>query len=91
MKKLKLHDEKQFARQFGQYIAAGVGPDDIEQMYAGAHKAIRADPEHKKTAKPRPEKQKRWGRKKFTLAQRKDRVRQKLASFQKKKAANVNN
>jgi len=83
--------KKKFAKQFASYIAAGVGADDIEQMYAAAHKAIRADPEHKKTEKKKPEKQKRWGRKKFNQAQRKDRVRQKLASFQKKKAANVNN
>jgi len=91
MKKLKAQDDKKFNRQFGKYIAAGVGADDIEQMYAAAHKSIRADPEHKKTAKPKPEKQKRWGRKKFNIAQRKDRVRQKLASFQKKKAATVSN
>jgi len=62
----------------------------LKKMYAAAHKAIRADPEHKSTAKPKPEKQKRWTRKKFTLAQRKDRVRQKLASFQKKMAATNN-
>jgi len=91
MKKLKLQDEKKFNKQFGKYVAAGVGPDDIEKMYANAHKAIRADPTHKKSEKPKPQKQKRWNRKKFTQAQRKDRIRQKLASFQKKKAANVNN
>jgi len=90
MRKLKEQDEKQYQKHFSRYIAQKIGPDDIEKMYASAHKAIRADPEHKSTAKPKPEKQKRWNRKKFNLAQRKDRVRQKLASFQKKMAANNN-
>jgi len=90
MRKLKDQDEKQFQKQFSKYVTAGVGPDDIEKMYAAAHKAIRADPEHKSSAKQKPEKQKRWNRKKFNLAQRKDRVRQKLASFQKKMAATNN-
>jgi len=57
----------------------------LKKMYANAHKAIRANPEHKKReSKPKPEKQKRWNRKKITNSQRKDRIRQKLDSFAKK-------
>lgn len=44
MKDLKEDDEDQFKRQFGRYIRAGVGPDDMEDMYAAVHKAIRSDP-----------------------------------------------
>eukprot|EP01083_Nonionella_stella_P152053 486873_1 len=36
--------EGAFEKQFGKYVEAGVGPDDLEQLYKDAHIAIRADP-----------------------------------------------
>uniref|UniRef100_A0A672J7X5 60S ribosomal protein L5-like n=1 Tax=Salarias fasciatus TaxID=181472 RepID=A0A672J7X5_SALFA len=52
----------------------------VEEMYKKAHAAIRADPKHVK--KPKKDiKKKRWNRAKLSLAQRKDRVAQKKASF----------
>ena len=44
MRKLKEEDEKIYERQFSKYIEAGVGPDDLEDMYSKAQAAIRADP-----------------------------------------------
>lgn len=86
MKKLQEEDEEKFKRQFSKYIEAGIGPDDLEELYASVHKKIREDPTHKSTAKPKPEKQKRWNKKKRNLAQRKDRIRQKIESYQRKMA-----
>ena len=52
-------------------------------MYKKCHEAIRKDPSH--IAKPKREgKVKRWNRAKMSFAQRRDRVKQKKASYLKK-------
>uniref|UniRef100_A0A1D5QQN2 Large ribosomal subunit protein uL18 n=1 Tax=Macaca mulatta TaxID=9544 RepID=A0A1D5QQN2_MACMU len=52
----------------------------MEEMYKKAHAAIRENPVYEK--KPKKEvKKKRWNRPKMSLAQKKDRVAQKKASF----------
>lgn len=86
MKQLQGDDEDAYKKQFSKYIANGVTSESIEAMYKKCHAAIRADPEHKSSLKKRPEgyKQKRWTRKSFNLAQRKDRVKQKKESYLKK-------
>merc|ERR1711970_1527169 len=54
--------------------------EEDEDMYKKAHAAIRENPVHEK--KPKKEvKKKRWNRAKLSLAQRKDRVAQKKASY----------
>lgn len=61
----------------------------IEGIYKNAHAAIRADPtQQKKEEKAPPAKKKRWNRRKLTLAERKDRIKQKKASFLEKIEAN---
>ena len=83
MQTLADDDDEAFKKQFSQYIKNGVTPDNIEGIYKKVHEAIRADPEHK----PKPKKEvkvKRWNRAKMSLAQKKDRVKQKKASFLKK-------
>ncbi|XP_013387289.1 60S ribosomal protein L5 [Lingula anatina] len=83
MRKLEEEDEDAFKRQFSQYIREGVTADSIEEVYKKAHAAIREDPERK----PGPEKdikKKRWNRSSMSLAQRRDRVKQKKASYLKK-------
>jgi len=85
MKSLKEEDPETFNARFGDYVKAGVKPDDVEKLWAKVHAAIRADPSHKK--KERKEAVKKHPSKKAvrrTLAQRKDRIRQKLASKAKK-------
>jgi len=89
MKKCQEDDDGSYEKQFSQYIAAGVGADDLEDMYEAAHKAIRANPSiargatelgsfgTRSGAKPTIVK-KRFSRKRSSLAQRKDRIRQKL-------------
>ena len=58
----------------------------IEALYKKAHAEIKKDPAFKsvKKTKPADYKQKRWTRKSLTRAQRKDRVKQKKASYLKK-------
>lgn len=83
MRALEKEDSEAFKRQFSQYIKKGVSADHIERMYKDAHTAIRADPTEQKVEKAPPTK-KRWTRAKLTLAERKNRVAQKKASFLKK-------
>lgn len=86
MKQLQDDDEDAFKRQFSGYLKAGVNPDKIEDLYKACHAAIRKAPEHE--TKPKKElKQKRWNRSKLSLAQRKDRVKQKKEAFIKKMMA----
>jgi len=86
LKQLAANDEDAYKLQFSQYIKNGVTGDSIEGVYKKAFAAIRKDPTH--ATKPVKEvKHKRYGRKRFTLAQRNDRVKQKKASYLVKLAA----
>uniref|UniRef100_A0A673AFP3 Large ribosomal subunit protein uL18 n=1 Tax=Sphaeramia orbicularis TaxID=375764 RepID=A0A673AFP3_9TELE len=80
MSYLMEEDEEAYKKQFSRFIKNGVTPDTMEEMYKKAHAAIRENPVHEKKP-PKEVKKKRWNRKKLSLAQRKDRVAQKKASF----------
>ncbi|KAK2106675.1 60S ribosomal protein L5 [Saguinus oedipus] len=72
-------DEDAYMKQFSQYIKNSLTPD-MEEMYKKAHAAIRENPLYEK--KPEKEvKKRRWNRPKMSLAQKKDWVAQKKASF----------
>eukprot|EP01006_Ploeotia_vitrea_P057918 TRINITY_DN68470_c0_g1_i1.p2 TRINITY_DN68470_c0_g1~~TRINITY_DN68470_c0_g1_i1.p2 ORF type:complete len:308 (+),score=189.04 TRINITY_DN68470_c0_g1_i1:94-1017(+) len=91
MEHLQENDEEAYKRQFSKFIAAGVGPDDLEDMYAKAHAAIRADPfvkrgsnelgyfKTRKGAKPAIVK-KSFKRAKISNAQRRSRIQQILTA-----------
>lgn len=71
--------------QFSAYIKAGIGADDLEEIYSKAHAGIRADPfkgKSKKTYGKGPSYRKR----RLTLSERKNRVKQIKASFLQKLA-----
>ncbi|XP_006892246.1 PREDICTED: 60S ribosomal protein L5-like [Elephantulus edwardii] len=80
MRYLMEEDEDAYKKQFSQYRKNNVAPDMMEEMYKKAHAAIRENPVYEK--KPKKDvKKKRWNRPKMSLAQKKDRVAQKKASF----------
>jgi len=87
MKKLKEADSDSYQRQFSEYVKAGIGPEQIEAMWTKAHAAIRKDPVYKQTKKPEKPVHKRFNQKKKNNKQRKDRIKQKLASQQKVEVA----
>merc|ERR1712045_351022 len=70
MEKLKEDDEEAYAKQFSQYIKAGIDHMNLEAMYEKCHDAIRANPGHTKAVNPKASEKKR-----------KDKIRQKKASF----------
>uniref|UniRef100_A0A0M3HWD0 Large ribosomal subunit protein uL18 n=2 Tax=Ascaris TaxID=6251 RepID=A0A0M3HWD0_ASCLU len=78
MELLKEQDEEAYKRHFSKFIANGVTPENIEEMYKKAHAAIRANPAPVSKPKKKVEK-KRWNAKKSTLEVRKNRVRNKKA------------
>merc|ERR1712168_209309 len=80
MSYLMEEDEDAYKKQFSRFIKNGVAPDTVEEMYKKAHATIRENPVHEKKP-PKEVKKKRWNRAKLSLAQRKDRVAQKKASF----------
>lgn len=82
---LQEEDSEAYQKQFGRFVKNGVSAENMEEMYNKAHANIRADPE-RKSAEKKEVKAKRWNRAKMNNAQRKDRVKQKKASFLKKQA-----
>jgi len=83
MKHLKEENQSQFEKQFSQYVKAGIKADDIEKSWLKVHQAIRNDPTAKITTKKTEIKKRK--RQRMSLAQRKDRIRQKIASHERKK------
>lgn len=77
MKKLLDEDQAAYDRQFSRYKAAGITADKLEKIYADAHKAIRANPAFVATEKKKPAELKTYGKRRLTLAERKNRVAQK--------------
>lgn len=90
MKQLQEDDEEAYKKQFSAYIAAGIKADDLEGIYANAHKGIRADPSKargadekgrflvRKDKKPDSFPKKQWQQQKNSIQQRKGRIKQKL-------------
>jgi len=95
MESLQEDDDEAYQKQFARYIKAGVGPDDLEELYAKVHAAIRENPFVKRDpltkgsfltrdapkATEFPKKQ--WQQTKVSKKQRAGRVRQKLANLLK--------
>jgi len=81
MKHLKEDDSEAYEKQFSRYIKAGITGDDLEDLYDKVHTAIRENPVHNVKENAKKSEQKRWNRSKMSLSQKKDRVKQKKASF----------
>jgi len=91
MTKLQADDEERYNKQFKRFVDAGIGADDLEELYTKVHKSIRTNPNPKKAdnelgyfgereGKKGEIKKKRYQPAKRTLSQRKDRIRQKLTA-----------
>jgi len=79
MKSLREENPPKFQKIFSDYIKAGIKPEELEAKWAAVHKAIRASPAAVKNTKAKPEKQKRFGSKRLSNADRKNKVAQKKA------------
>merc|ERR1712130_554521 len=86
MDSLEEENEEAYKRQFSRYIKEGIDSESLEDVYAKAHAAIRADPAAKSAPKKEVDK-KRWTHARISYAQRRDRVKQVKASFLRAQAA----
>ena len=82
---MNLLEEKKpekYKKHFSQFEKNGVTADNLEELYTKAHAAIRANPAIVKTEKKVPPKgeENKYKKKRLSYAQRKDRIRQKLAT-----------
>ncbi|KAJ7180116.1 hypothetical protein C8R43DRAFT_1056112 [Mycena crocata] len=83
MESLEEEDDERFKKQFATYLADGVGSEDIEDIYIGAHAAIREDPAFKPTDKSKDWKAEssKFRDPKLTHAQRQERIAAKIERF----------
>lgn len=78
MRMLAEEDKSAYEARFSQYIKAGVGPDDLEEMYKQAHERIRADPSFEKKPKREVTKHRAFRQRKLTKEERMENWRKKL-------------
>ena len=83
MNALKEDDAELYEKQFSRYVKSGITGDMLEDIYANAHKAIRADPSPaKKNEVDYSALYKQFANhKKLTIEQRKERVAAKKAAM----------
>ena len=83
MNQLKEEDSELYEKQFSRYIKNGITGDMLEDIYANAHKAIRADPSPapKSTVDYKALYGKYANKKPLTYEQRKQRVTEKKAAM----------
>lgn len=87
MKQLQSEDKEHYDKQFSRYIKAGIKADDLPKLWDKVFKAIRADPTHKKVEAKPVDKKYTTKKARLSLAQRKDKVRQRLAAKARKAEA----
>merc|ERR1712072_527996 len=55
MESMEAEEPEKYAKHFKRFIDAGIGSDDLEELYGKVHAAIRADPAPKASDKKKPE------------------------------------
>ncbi len=90
MEYLQEDDEEMYKKHFAKYVEQGIEPDSLEELYQAAHDKIREDPSVKPAATFTEEQKKAFKKYKsqpMNAKQRKNRVAQKIAAFERKMAA----
>jgi large subunit ribosomal protein L5e len=72
-----------FKKQFASYLAAGLGSEDMEELYASTYASIREDPSFKPTEKTTDWKaeSKKHKTPKLSYDARKEKISQKIAAW----------
>ncbi|KAF6135586.1 hypothetical protein GIB67_015439 [Kingdonia uniflora] len=81
MNTLTEDEPEKYQTHFSEYIKNGVGADGMEELYKKVHAAIRADPSIKKVEKEPRKDHKRFNLKKLTYEERKNKLIERLNSF----------
>jgi len=80
MKSLKDSDPDSYKRHFARYVSNSINAEDLEKKWTGVHAAIRKDPSFKKSTEPKVTEQKHKPLKRQSLATKKNKIRQRIAS-----------
>lgn len=77
-----------FKKQFASYLSAGIGSEDMEEMYSATYAAIREDPSFKPTEKSEDWKSisKKHYTPKLSYDEKKARVAAKIAEWKESRA-----
>jgi len=86
MRILSAENPDKYQTQFSVYIKNNIAADGIEAMWSKAHKEIRKNPDHVPTKKPEKPKKQTVNKRKANNKMRKNRIKQKLATAEKKSA-----
>ncbi|GJQ09837.1 hypothetical protein GpartN1_g1628.t1 [Galdieria partita] len=78
MKLVAEEDKSLYEARFSQYIKAGVGPDDLEEMYKQAHSRIRADPSFEKKPKREVKQHRAFRQRKLTKEEKQENLKKKI-------------
>lgn len=82
METLEEEEPEKYETQFSKFIEEEVTAEDLEDLYAKVHEAIRADPTPKKKERPAFEGEKqRWKTPKLTYDERKEKLKERLAEL----------
>jgi len=84
MKSMRDDNNAKFVKHFATYTNEKIKPEDLEKKWTEVHKAIRASPAAKKSTKPKPATQERFRRAKMSLAEKRNRIKQKIAYKERK-------
>jgi len=84
MKSMRDENNAKYVKHFSKYLSEKIKPEDLEKKWTEVHKAIKASPAPKKSEKPKPKEQKRFRRGKMSLAEKRNRIKQKIAYHEKK-------
>lgn len=88
MESLEEEDDERFKKQFSSYLSAGIGSEDMEEMYAATYAAIREDPSFTPTEKSEDWKSisKKHQMPKLSYDEKKARVAAKIAEWKESRA-----
>merc|ERR1712226_1161171 len=79
METMEEEEPEKYQSHFAKYVEEGVEPDDLEELYEEVFQKIREDPVHQKKERKAPAEKKRWQTPKSTYAEKKERLKEKLA------------
>jgi len=88
MTKVKTEEPQKYEKLFSQYTKKGIKADALEGLWQKVHKEIRSNPDPRRKPKEKPKQIKKYNKVRLSLAQRKSKIQQKLASRAKKAAEN---
>ncbi|KAJ6878088.1 60S ribosomal protein L5-like isoform X2 [Populus alba x Populus x berolinensis] len=81
MRTLMEDEPEKYQSHFSEYLKREIDADCMEALYKKVHAAIRADPTTKKSEKQPPKEHKRYNLKKLTYEERKEKLVERLNTF----------